>query len=459
MKPFSVRTLLLSSAVLLSTPSAQAANWTNQGYSPGIDGFNPKETTISASNVANLALTWQSSTTDINGVYAMIEDTGTVFVLSEDSGGSPDVVALDGSTGAERWKVLTGYPFGGVQSTGLAAGDGLVFTACGNAPTNSVEGLCGYSQRTGKSLWFDNFVARGVSDGPNPIERPTFVGGMVYVSESLCDLHLPNCDSFWAMNAKNGAVIWGAPDPDGGAPDPSGGPLSPAVSSASDLAYIPCIYNFNGDSDLFSGLCTFASSTGAAGWQYGQVRNFEDGGLQAGVSVSGSTVFFNQGDPDNNIDVLTALNASTGAASWTFDSVFSYHDLVQPTVAKGAVYWPDGNGTLWSLKEKTGATRWSFNTWPNGCSPVNGPNGTESQPQFVNGVVFITTSCSQSGFDSVDTFALSASDGTILWSGNGGTAYAGGAAPMIVNAELYADCNQVCAYGLPGGSVHRPNAH
>lgn len=58
-------------------------------------------------------------------------------------------------------------------------------------------------------------------------------------------------------------------------------------------------------------------------------------------------------------------------------------DGVQPTVAKDVVYWPDGNGTLWALKEKTGVTLWSTSNWGQFCSPVNGANGSESQPQVV----------------------------------------------------------------------------
>ena len=453
MSPISARTLLLSSAVLLSAVPAQAVNWFNQGYSPGIDGFNPQEKTISAANVQNLALAWQSSTTDINGVYGLVEDNGTIFVLSEDPNGNGDVVALNGSTGAELWKAASGYSLSNGFS-GLAAASGRVFAPC--AAGSQFEGICAYSQKTGKSVWSANFYEQGISgDFGGAIERPTVAGGVVYVSETMCDPHVTNCDSFWAIDAKNGGIIWGAQAPASGYDE--GGPvLSPAVSTGTGLMYVPCSYVFNGNNDdSFSGLCTFGTSNGAGGWQYGLVN--ADGGV-AGVSISGNTVFFQQASDvtDEQTDIMTALNASSGSALWSLNFVFSFHDAVQPTVAKNVVYWPDGNGTLWALKEKTGATVWSFGNWPNGCSPVGGANGTESQPQVVNGVVFITTSCFQSGFHDATTFALSASNGTILWSGAGGTNYASGGDPVIVNGELYTDCYEVCAYSLPKGSRRTP---
>lgn len=454
MKPF--RALLLSSVLLPLALPAQAVNWENQGYSPGIDGFNPRETTISTSNVANLALAWQSSTSDINGVYATVEDNGTVFVLSQDAGQNFDLVALNGSTGAELWKALTGYPQANVGPSGLAVAAGRVFTACGNNPTNTVEGLCAYSQKTGKSLWFDNFVAQNVA-GIGNIARPTFASGVVYLSESMCDPHVPNCDSFWAINAKTGGILWGAQAPASGF-DYAGANWSPAISTKTGLMYVPCQYVFNGnEDDEFTGLCTFGTSNGSGGWQYGLV---DQGSEISGVSVSGNTVFFQQASDVTNQqqDIMTALDASSGSSLWSLSFVFSFHDAVQPAVAKNVVYWPDGNGTLWALKEKTGATIWSFADWPNGCSPVGGANGTESQPQVVNGVVFITTSCFQSGGHAVTTFALATSSGAVLWSDQEGTNFASGAAPMIVNGELYADCYEVCAYTLPGGSAQRTAA-
>jgi len=455
MKPFSARTLLLSSAVLLSALPARAVNWVNQGYSPGIDGFNPRETTISASNVSTLALAWQSTTTDINGVYGMVEDGGRIFVESNDSTGTADIVALNASSGAEQWKASLNAAdsiFGTIS--GIAAGGARVFTPC---VENNQEGYCALAQKTGKLAWFDSMIVQGRADG-GPLYRPTFAGSTVYVSSGTCDNNQV-CNVFSALNATTGAVIW-ATAPSASGLDWTGWSESPAVSSSTGLDYQPCDYVFNGNSEnTFLGLCTFSTSTGAAGWQYGLLNDGQPFSQVAGVSVSGNSVFFNQVDENNNRDVLTALDASTGSVSWTFDTVLSSRDLVQPTVGKGAVYWPDGNGTLWALKEKTGATLWSTSNWGSFCSPVN---GTESQPQEVNGVIFITTSCQNTGTRYVTNFALASSNGNVLWQDSEGfntiPILATGTAPMIVNGELYADCVNVCAYALPGGSARRPKS-
>jgi outer membrane protein assembly factor BamB len=458
MKPFSTRTVVFSSAVLLSTLPAQGVNWTNQGYSPGIDGFNPREKTISASNVQNLSLSWQSNTADINGVFGMVQDGGAIFVESNDSSGTADVVALNVGTGDELWKAslnTTDNTFGSLQ--GIAAHSGRVFAPC--VGTNVSEGLCAFSATTGKLVWSENMVNPNLGGGA--IARPTYAGGLVYVVASIPveENGVTEFPSTWAFNAKNGSVQWVAiPPGDGGVnQDPLSAPGA-AVSVSNGSVYTPCVYQFNGnDQDVFAGVCTYALSNGAFQWENGVVNQPSFGGAPMGMSVSGSTVYFQQAavGQNNASTVLSALNAQTGTPDWTFTiDVTGSHDSVQPTVAKGSVYWPDANGTLWALKAGTGATNWSFSTWPNGCSPVG---GTESQPQVVNGVVFISTSCSNLGENSVTTFAFAGSNGALLWSGGGGTSTASGAAPMIVNGTLYTDCSpQLCAFTLPGGSLHRP---
>lgn len=456
MTPLLARFLLASTSMLMlaTAPDHAAASYHNQGFSPGIDGFNPHETAINASNVQNLTLAWQSNTTDINGVYGMVEDKGTIFVESNDQNGTADIVAINGSNGSELWKASlnTTYAiFNGL--TGIAAGQGQVFAPC--VETTVPEGLCAFSEKTGKLAWSDSFYVQGFADG-GPFGRSTYANGVVYVSESMCDSEQPTCDDFWAIDARTGAVIWGA-HATANEYDGSLINLSPAISTSGGVMYVPCQYLFNGNNgDRFTGVCTFSTSNGTAGWQAGAEDQNPIYELDAAVSVSGTTTFFQQTEVNNNADFLTAFDASSGTSLWTFDAVAGRHDLVQPTVAKGAVYWPDGNGTLWSLKEKTGATRWSFDNWGSDCSPVNGPNGTESQPQVADGVVYIMTSCSSLGANSTSIFALAASNGAFLWQGSECCAGpASGAAPMIVNGTLYDDCTQVCAFALPGGSVRR----
>ncbi|HEX3430484.1 MAG TPA: PQQ-binding-like beta-propeller repeat protein [Rhizomicrobium sp.] len=453
-----VTTALLSLA--LAVP-AQAVNWENQGYSPGIDGFNPHETTISASNVANLALAWQSSTTDINGVFAMVEDNGRIFVQSNDQNGVGDVVALD-STGAELWKASLGSGIG-VSSSGLTVSGGRVFAQCSRG--SQTAGLCALSQKTGKLSWFDNLWNTQLEPFGGSISRPTSANGVVFFASSLCPDVYNEGSCSYAVNASSGQVLWMTETPANGCCGDGGTVVpGPAVSPANKLVYVPCDYIFDGNNLLhFFGMCTYNTSDGSFVWNYDSATPNSTGPQGAmGMSVVGNTVYFQESnDQDSNgLDNLSALNAQTGAVLWTFNAPFSYHDNVQPTVAKGDVYFPDGNGTLWALKEQTGATLWSNSTWAGGeCSPVGGPNGTESQPQVVNGVVFITTSCSNLGFNFTDTFALAASNGTVLWQGSECCAgNASGAAPIIVNGELYADCYSVCAFTLPGGA-HRPVTH
>ena len=456
MRPSLCRLLCAAGLVLAPATSvgATSVNWLNQGYSPGIDGFNAKETTISVSNVQNLALAWRSNTADINGVNGMVEDNGAIFVESSDSNGTADVVALNATTGTELWKASLGTNFATFGSlAGIASGAGRVFAPC--VTTNVPEGMCAFSQKTGALVWADNMVNPNL--GGAAMARPTFAGGVVYdvsaipVQENGNNL-FPNT---WAFDAKSGNVLWVAlPPGDGGVnQNPITAPGA-AVSVSNGSVYTPCVYQFNGNNqDVFAGVCTYALSNGAFQWQNGVVNQPSFGGSPMGMSVSGNTVYFQQTfvGQNNAATTLSALNAQTGAANWTFTlNVTGSRDSVQPAVGEGAVYWPDAGGTLWALRKNTGNTLWSFNNWGSTCSPVG---GAESQPQVANGVVYIMTSCSQLGENSTTVFALAASNGALLWQGSeccAGTA--SGAPPMIVNGAVYADCAQVCAFALAGDS-------
>ena len=437
MNPYPARILLLSSAVLLSALPAQAVNWTNQGFSARIDGFNAKETTISTSNVANLTLAWQSTTADINGVVALLEDRGKIFVASADQNGTADLVALNGSTGAELWEVDDYY--GG----GISAGAGLVFSPCSNGGDDNQEGLCAYDQKNGKQKWFALFACQ--CDFGASISRPTIDGSDIYVEYGGYSYD----ENLVKLDARTGAVIWSTQI--GQDNEFFGANSGPAV--AGGMVYEACqqivVYQ-----ETVNGLCAVSASTGAVVWTYsGNGTNYD----QSAVSVSGNTVYFAQVlNTTSNPMLLSALNAQTGALLWSSNGNNGSNQnwFVPPTIAGKSIYWLDDSATLWALNARTGGTLWSTANWGSFCSPNTG----WSQPQSVNGVLFITTGCSELGGNYVTIFALDASNGTVLWQDSEGSHPESSASPMIVNGGLYSDCYEVCAWALPGGSARRPKS-
>jgi len=436
-RPFARALLLFVAFLPLAALPARAVNWTNQGYSAGIDGFNPHETTISASNVQNLSLAWTSNTSDINGDYAMVEDKGTIFVSSSDQNGNGDIVALNGSTGAELWKAGDDY------ANGIAAGSGLVFSDCLDDGNADDEGLCAFDQKTGEQKWFVFFACQ--CEYGAAISRPTYDSGAVYVEYDGYSYD----ENLVKLDAKTGAVLWSTQI--GQDNEFFGTNSGSAVADGTVYEACQQVVDYQ---ETVNGLCAVSTSTGAVVWTYsGNGTNYDQGA----VSVSGKTVFYAQVLNANGTPMsLNALNAQTGTVLWTStgnQGAEGQNWFVQPTIAKGGVYWLDNANTLSALESRKGSTDWSTSNWGSFCSQNSG----SSQPQFVNGVVFAIASCSDLGANYVTIFALDANSGNVLWQDAEGSHQQSGASPMVIDGILYSDCYEVCAYDLSGGAARRPS--
>ena len=98
-------------------------------------------------------------------------------------------------------------------------------------------------------------------------------------------------------------------------------------------------------------------------------------------------------EDDNN---LYALNASTGAMLWSFDTGTPEEEFSSPAVANGVVY-VSGGANEYALNASTGAKLWSF------------AFGPYSSPAVANGVVYASAG------DQVLAFSLGAGGGADLF--------------------------------------------
>jgi outer membrane protein assembly factor BamB len=175
-------------AVSASTDApSSAGDWPMLGHDPQRTGYNPDETTISASNVGQLRRAWQARVgTGASGSAAFSAPSvvsGTAYVASS-VGTGDNFFAFDAATGDPRWSAFIGFNpnecFGiGIGSTPAIA-DGVVVIGGGD---NAYYGL---SAADGTQLWRNPLDA-----GPSAFAwaSPLLAAGRAYVGvASDCDL-------------------------------------------------------------------------------------------------------------------------------------------------------------------------------------------------------------------------------------------------------------------------------
>jgi uncharacterized repeat protein (TIGR01451 family) len=133
-------------------------------------------------------------------------------------------------------------------------------------------------------------------------------------------------------------------------------------------------------------------------------------------------VYFGSFD-DGNV-ILYALNASTGAELWSFNT--GGGDVItSPAVANGVVYIGSVGGTVYAINASTGAQLWSYATGV----PV------AISPAIANGVVYVGSNDDERG--EKDFFALNASTGALLWSFEGVGPPTSFTSPAVANGVVY----------------------
>ena len=224
-------------------------------------------------------------TTGTNQSTTVVVD-GVIYIESA----LGNLVAVDGRTGATRWKYTT--PFGSITRRGVAVARdlGLVYTVAGG------NRLVALNKDTGEVAWTRQYP---------PDSDPNYVGNVEKVALVYHDKRLyigtndGNRGAALSLDATNGEVLttfWGVPRPGemgydtwGGAPEENRSGATPWIHPAVDPE-LNLVY-----------------------WTFGNVRG---GSSQNGSSRPGQNLFANS---------IVALDLKTGEYKWHFQSI--HHDI------------------------------------------------------------------------------------------------------------------------------------
>jgi len=390
---------------------SSTASWPQSYYDPGHTGYNPKEKTLSPSNVSALTLLGGPNTGCVP--EAVVLNQGTLYTRHSGCGSiGGTLAAFDAVTFVQKWSATVGNWQGGNIET-IAVGENRVMTGCAST---AGPGLCAYSASSGKLLWSYNPACSGC--GQSLDTSLAYSNGVIYVFFNV-NVFGPNYQYIQAIDVKTGNQLWSNQIMYG---------YSGGLVVGGGYVYYVC-----SKSNYGNGMCALSQANGGLVWS-----NFPQNGLGYGATAySKGTVYVNSGCSEGCTPQVAAFNGQTGSLIW---SNTSYGGSWQnPAVAKGVVYVPVSTGpSLIALSGATGAVRWAD------------PETDQSGPSVANGVVYTVTTLDSQHFATV---AHRASNGQVLWSAAN---YRQGnlPPPIIANGTLYSPDNGptcgVCAYGLTG---------
>lgn len=383
---------------MIARHAGSQVSWPQLGFDSGHSGYNPYETILNTSNVANLQQAWSFSTGSNNNAGNVIYANGVLYAASANG----RLFAIDASTGTQLWRYPTGTGYS--TSGSVAATDsGMVFTVC-TLPKTGDQGMCALNASTGTLLW--SYTAPGVTSYAET--APVVADGNVYFG--ACGT---SC-AYIALNETEGKVVW-SNGQSGGCSLNGGSP--PAIYKGELLAGIGCS---NGS------VIALSAKHGRMIWSHAAYSaSIEDVSAADGlVGVAGSSFF-------------GILSAKTGHAIWSDSGcgsygipAFAYQDVFMPCSFELSAYKARAPGRHGSGKR----------VW------VNGGN----QAAIANGVIYSLLEPSPGNIPG----AASVTNGFYLWLS--ASSFSVGL-PIVVNGVVYGACNgtNVCAWALPGSLRRR----
>jgi outer membrane protein assembly factor BamB len=390
----------------LATPSAaehtKIVNWPQVGFDSGHSGYNPKEKTLSPSNVAGLTMLWSTSTGSGNTTYGLVSEGGVLYGMSYN-----ELYALKPSTGAPIW---TSAAYAGNGGSAPAVAGNLVLADCG---TSIGDELCAYTRKDGKPVW----SAGCQCDLFNP---PTVDGAHIYAEFAY------GGTTWDALDAKSGSVAWNYAV---GNHCANGGGDADPVANGTAYYTVGCQ-----GSNSHTSLCAFDAQNGIPGW----CTQLATGGCDAvstdGVTAANNVLFANLQAGGSCSDQLVAFNAKTGVREWSVNISGNNPLHAQPAVAVGVVYEYTNSGVQ-AFSAKNGRLLWTQ-------SSADSYGGVDIS--VANGVVY--AGCYH---NDGELCALNAKNGKLLWSS--GILGGGNTTPIVVDGVLYGSCggSDFCAFGLP----------
>ena len=375
-------------ALLLVASAADAADWTQYGFSARHASINNSETTLSRSNVGRLALA-RSDILDTSVPTSPIVAGSQLFV-----GSGATINAFDATSGAPRWTQAT---CSGRRAAQPAYAGSRVFVA------DAGGNLAAFDPATGARLWCRE-------QGGSITSAVAVAGTTAYVTNGSALIAARQSDGArrWRFTPADGTPVENTPAVSRGIVYATGGGDVFAVSANDGhlLWRVPVVESFPGQTGFLSSVSV--SSTGdtvyVGGWEVHALDATTGARLWTNTTITsssmptvyGTRLFVTTQDPNFG---LQALSANTGETLWRAEEV--EESLSTPTVANGVVYAagdPDLATGLMTFNAGSGA-RLGWIADPDPEKPL------QDQPAVVNGRVYAST-CANSGTNRIDVFQL-----------------------------------------------------
>ncbi len=385
--------------IVAFTPGLALAAWPQFQHGPTHNGFNSLEVTLNAGNVANLAVDWGRSVSQVPGeqpIYGTpVVSGGRVFV----AGFYGTLFAFRASDGHPLWTAELGLPMT-VDTPVVYASHNLVIVSGGQWDKGGV--VAAFDTRTGHRRWTRRLPQEvGVS-------FPVLYEGKLYLGAA---------GRLYSLSASSGAVIWSRflhGDSESGITGPvavSGRGVY--VVAATGDGYLYGVRRCNGHVVWTKKLGGGIWRGGAAIWHgIGYVANGGEGAEGGGFR-------------------LYAFQVSNGRVLWSQDCGDDVH--VTPTVGNGVAYIGAIDGTMHAIDARTGAVRWVAEV----------PGEVWSSAALANGVLYAGT---ESALE-----ALDAQTGQDLFQAIIGSGWANMSSPAVTGGHVYVGSGEgdVRVFGLP----------
>jgi len=299
------------------------------------------------------------------------------------------------ASGPASSTLMWSYTTGNIVYPSAVIADGYVFIP-------SYDGtLYALDEYTGSLLW-------SFATGGNVFATPAIANGLVYVASKN--------GYIYALNEQTGSVTWRLANDN----------LTPVTSSPVIADGMLFYGTFESPSAGYSEVLAVNAQTGSVVWKYDVFSEYVEGG----AAVSNGRVFIGVGVP--NPAFVIALNETTGASLWSYNTGVSTSISTTPAVAYGKVFVGLDSTSVIALNQTNGGLVWSFPT-------PGGSNATS--PAVNNGVVYF-------GTGGRIVYALNATTSAQIWTRTTGGAVTSSPAIALGSSILFVGSNDRYLYAL-----------
>ncbi|WP_159976331.1 MULTISPECIES: PQQ-binding-like beta-propeller repeat protein [unclassified Novosphingobium] len=308
------------------TLDVKFSDWTTRQRNPSHNGY-----VHATFDPAKIVKVWQYAPSATQGFREVAAKAGTIYSTRIASDGSSVAVALDASSGAERWH----YSLGNVSNaSGPALSDGEVlfstmFTSSGNNPLVVLDAASGQFKRN------LIFAAQW-----STFAQPTVYDDSAYIASGYYG------NEVYAWNFKAGTQTWQTSG--------SGGNSWDGEAPAVDARYL---YYYSGNLDVIDRVTgAIVKSIDDPFWQW---NGYSYGGTPMIGSDNHVVAYSGNGQGTYSISFpLVSYDIAKGAYRWRTASGYT----VIPAVGKGVVYAASNQVLEFdAIDEETGAVKWA---WP-----------------------------------------------------------------------------------------------